>query len=126
MNGLLAYVAQEPWIQSTSFRNNIVFEKPFNQKFYQLVLERCQLTGHLKTFSAGDATEIGEKGVILSSRQKQKLCLARAVYSNASIYIMDDPLKQLDNHIAKQIFDEVIGPNGILNTKVRIILNAKT
>jgi ABC-type transport system involved in cytochrome bd biosynthesis fused ATPase/permease subunit len=117
-NGLIAYVAQEPWIQNTSIKGNIVFEKPFKEKFYKQVLDACQLVPELRKLTAGESTLIWDKCVNISRRQKQQVSLARAVYSSANIYIMDDPLSSLDSQAGKQIFDRVIGPNGMLNTKV--------
>ena len=67
---------------------------------------------------AGDTTEIGEKGINLSGGQKQRISLARSVYANADIYLLDDPLSAVDAHVGKSIFDQVIGPNGILKDKV--------
>ncbi len=67
-------------------------------------------------------TEIGEKGINLSGGQKSRISLARAVYSNADIYLMDDPLSAVDAHVGKDIFDNVIGPNGLLKEKVFICL----
>lgn len=68
--------------------------------------------------TGGDMTEIGEKGINLSGGQKSRISLARAVYSNADIYLMDDPLSAVDAHVGKDIFDNVIGPNGLLKEKV--------
>ncbi len=70
---------------------------------------------------AGDNTEIGEKGINLSGGQKQRISLARSVYSNADIYLLDDPLSAVDAHVGKSIFDQVIGPNGLLKNKVCFI-----
>lgn len=70
----------------------------------------------------GDQTEIGEKGINLSGGQKQRVSLARAVYNDAEIYLMDDPLSAVDSHVGKHIFDEVIGPDGILNKKTRVLV----
>ena len=67
---------------------------------------------------AGDLTEIGEKGINLSGGQKQRVSLARAVYSNADIYMLDDPLSAVDAHVGKHIFNKVVGPNGVLKNKV--------
>jgi ATP-binding cassette subfamily C (CFTR/MRP) protein 1 len=83
------------------------------------VIDKCQLAADLKIMStAGDLTEIGEQGVNLSGGQRQRLSLARAVYSNADIYLMDDPLRGLDSRVAKRIWDDVIGPSGLLKSKV--------
>ena len=65
-------------------------------------------------------TEIGEKGINLSGGQKQRVSLARAVYFDADIYLLDDPLSAVDSHVGKHIFDKVIGPKGKLRKKVRL------
>lgn len=70
----------------------------------------------------GDATEIGEKGINLSGGQKQRVSLARAVYNDADIYFLDDPLSAVDSHVGKHIFENVIGPTGILATKTRLLV----
>lgn len=70
----------------------------------------------------GDSTEIGEKGINLSGGQKQRVSLARAVYNDADIYFLDDPLSAVDSHVGKHIFENVIGPNGILATKTRLLV----
>ena len=70
---------------------------------------------------AGDLTEIGEKGINLSGGQKQRVSLARSIYSNADIYLLDDPLSAVDSHVGKDIFDLAIGPNGLLQNKTRLL-----
>ena len=59
-----------------------------------------------------------EQGVNLSGGQKQRISLARAVYADTDIYLLDDPLSAVDSHVGKHIFDKVIGPDGILKHKV--------
>ncbi len=73
---------------------------------------------HSSSKSGGDETEIGEKGINLSGGQKQRVSLARAVYQNADVYLMDDPLSAVDSHVGKHIFENVIGPSGLLQNKV--------
>ena len=67
-------------------------------------------------------TEIGEKGINLSGGQKQRVSLARAVYQDRNVYLLDDPLSAVDAHVGKHIFDKVIGPTGVLATKTRILV----
>ncbi len=116
--GTIAYVPQQAWIQNTTLKNNILFNKPYEENFYKKTLEICSLEPDLSIMPAGDETEIGEKGINLSGGQKQRVSLARAIYSNTDIYLLDDPLSAVDAHVGKSIFDQVIGPNGALKEKV--------
>lgn len=81
-------------------------------------MDACALKTDLSILPAGDETEIGEKGINLSGGQKQRISLARAVYTDADIYILDDPLSAVDAHVGKHIFDALIGPKGLLKNKV--------
>lgn len=80
------------------------------------------MTQDIAMLPGGDQTEIGEKGINLSGGQKQRVALARAVYSQADIYLLDDPLSAVDSHVGKHIFEKVIGPNGILASKSRLLV----
>ncbi|XP_048239473.1 ATP-binding cassette sub-family C member 2-like [Haliotis rufescens] len=71
---------------------------------------------------AGDMTEIGERGINLSGGQKQRVSLARAVYNNDDIYLLDDPLSAVDSHVGKHIFDKVLSRNGLLAGKTRVLV----
>ncbi|KAF8788578.1 Multidrug resistance-associated protein 1 like protein [Argiope bruennichi] len=119
--GRLAYVSQQAWIQNATLRQNILFVKPMERAQYDLTLSRCCLKPDLKILPGGDLTEIGEKGVNLSGGQKQRVSLARAVYQDADIYFLDDPLSAVDSHVGAHIFKHVIGPNGALRRKTRIL-----
>ncbi|KAL3887247.1 hypothetical protein ACJMK2_027191, partial [Sinanodonta woodiana] len=120
--GSIAYVSQQAWIQNSSLKDNILFFKPNEEHKYQEVLEACALLPDLDILPAGDMTEIGEKGINLSGGQKQRVSLARAVYNNADIYLMDDPLSAVDSHVGKHIFNKVIGQNGLLRNKTRVLV----
>lgn len=85
-------------------------------------MEGCALNPDLKMLPAGDQTEIGEKGINLSGGQKQRVALARAVYNDSENYFLDDPLSAVDSHVGKHIFENVIGPNGLLKKKTRILV----
>jgi ATP-binding cassette subfamily C (CFTR/MRP) protein 1 len=93
VSGKVAYVPQQAWILNQTLRQNILFTSHYNEDYYNKVLESCALEPDLKILSAGDMTEIGEKGINLSGGQKQRVSLARAVYSNADVYLLDDPLR---------------------------------
>uniref|UniRef100_A0A8C7YSL5 Canalicular multispecific organic anion transporter 1 n=1 Tax=Oryzias sinensis TaxID=183150 RepID=A0A8C7YSL5_9TELE len=110
------------WIQNATLRDNILFGSPHEEKRFQEVIQACALGPDLKLLAAGELTEIGEKGINLSGGQKQRVSLARAAYSQADIYLLDDPLSAVDSHVGKHLFDKVIGPNGVLKHKTRILV----
>ncbi|KFW12269.1 Canalicular multispecific organic anion transporter 2, partial [Eurypyga helias] len=122
VKGSVAYVPQQAWIQNATLKDNILFGQAPNEQKYQNVLEACALKTDLEVLPGGDQTEIGEKGINLSGGQRQRVSLARAVYSNSDIYLLDDPLSAVDSHVAKHIFDKVIGPDGVLKGKTRILV----
>lgn len=120
--GSIAYVPQQAWIQNATLQNNILFGKPYDKKRYDRVIEACALKPDFAMLPAGDQTEIGEKGINLSGGQKQRVSLARAVYQDADIYLLDDPLSAVDSHVGKHIFEQVIGPTGLLNKCTRVLV----
>ncbi|XP_023294641.2 multidrug resistance-associated protein 1 isoform X2 [Lucilia cuprina] len=120
--GSIAYVPQQAWIQNATLRENILFGKEYDRKRYNRVIDACALRADIDMLSAGDKTEIGEKGINLSGGQKQRISLARAVYSDADLYFLDDPLSAVDSHVGKHIFEEVVGPKGLLAKKTRILV----
>ncbi|KAI1704939.1 ABC transporter transmembrane region domain-containing protein [Ditylenchus destructor] len=122
IRGQMAYVPQSAWIRNMTLQENIIFGRPYDRKFYKKVIDACALQADLDALPHGDATEIGEKGINLSGGQKARVSLARAVYQNYDIYLLDDPLSAVDSHVGKHIFDQVIGPNGMLRNKTRILV----
>uniref|UniRef100_F1KS39 Multidrug resistance-associated protein 1 n=1 Tax=Ascaris suum TaxID=6253 RepID=F1KS39_ASCSU len=122
VRGQMAYVPQQPWIQNLTLRENIIFGKKYDEKFYDRVIEACALRPDIAILPQGDSTEIGEKGINLSGGQKARVSLARAVYQNYDVYLLDDPLSAVDSHVGKHIFKKVIGPNGLLKHKTRILV----
>ncbi|NWS66143.1 MRP1 protein, partial [Crotophaga sulcirostris] len=120
--GSVAYVSQQAWIQNDSLQENILFGANLNRPYYELVLESCALLPDLEQLPNGDQTEIGERGVNISGGQKQRVSLARAVYSNADLYLLDDPLSAVDVHVGKHLLEKLIGPSGLLKGKTRILV----
>ena len=106
--GNIAFVEQEPTIFAGTFRENVCFGKPYEAEFYKTVVKACNLESDLKLFPQGDLSEIGEKGNNLSGGQKARLALARAVYSQADILLLDDPLSAVDPKVARSIFGNAI------------------
>ncbi|KAI9307717.1 multi drug resistance-associated protein MRP [Cunninghamella echinulata] len=122
VRGSLAWVPQQPWVMNATLRDNIVFGHRFDPEFYDRVLEACALKPDIQILSAGDQTEIGESGINLSGGQKARVSLARAVYARADVYLLDDPLSAVDAHVGRHIFEHVIGPNGLLRNKARLLV----
>ncbi|XP_034878240.1 multidrug resistance-associated protein 1 isoform X2 [Mirounga leonina] len=122
IKGSVAYVPQQAWIQNDSLRENILFGRQLQERYYKTVIEACALLPDLEILPSGDRTEIGEKGVNLSGGQKQRVSLARAVYCDSDIYLFDDPLSAVDAHVGKHIFENVIGPKGMLRSKTRLLV----
>ncbi|XP_042718857.1 ATP-binding cassette sub-family C member 2 [Lagopus leucura] len=122
IQGSLAYVPQQAWIQNATLKDNILFGSELDEARYQKVIKACALLPDLELLPAGDQTEIGEKGINLSGGQKQRVSLARAVYNDADIYILDDPLSAVDAHVGKHLFEHVLGPKGLLQNKTRILV----
>ncbi|XP_075974894.1 multidrug-Resistance like Protein 1 isoform X3 [Anticarsia gemmatalis] len=120
LNGDIAYVPQQAWIQNATLQDNILFGKPLDKQKYNNVINVCALKPDFDVLPGGDQTEIGEKGINLSGGQKQRVSLARAVYYDADNYFLDDPLSAVDSHVGKHIFDKVIGPSGLLKNKTRV------
>ncbi|KAK7682902.1 hypothetical protein QCA50_013935 [Cerrena zonata] len=121
INGTIAYAAQLPWISNSSVKDNILFGHRFDEKFYNLTLDACQLLPDLKQLPDGDETQVGEKGISLSGGQKARVALARAVYARSDIYLLDDVLSAVDSHVGKKIIEKVLGDKGLLATKTVIL-----
>ncbi|KAJ7236948.1 P-loop containing nucleoside triphosphate hydrolase protein [Mycena rebaudengoi] len=105
----VAYAAQESWVLNETIKDNIIFDTPLDEERYKKVIYQCALEQDLSLFQAGDQTEVGEKGLTLSGGQKARLTLARAVYSTASILLLDDVLAALDVHTAQWIVEKCFG-----------------
>lgn len=102
----IAYCAQSPWLQSMTIRDNILFNAPYDSDRYRKTLQVCALVHDLASFEKGDLSPIGENGIGLSGGQKMRVALARAVYSDASILLLDDPLSALDQQTSEYILAE--------------------
>jgi len=121
LNGSVAYTSQEPWIQNKTLQDNILMERELDDARYIETVEACALLADLEALPGGDQTEIGEKGVNLSGGQKHRVALARACYSDADIYLLDDPLSAVDAHVGRHLFEKCIC--GLLHEKTRILVS---
>ena len=108
VNGSIAYCAQQPWILTETIRGNIIFNNSVDQAKLDQIMISCSLKKDLQQFSQGEWTEIGEKGVNLSGGQKARVALARALYQDADIYLLDDPLSALDAQVSNDVFQKAI------------------
>jgi ATP-binding cassette subfamily C (CFTR/MRP) protein 4 len=108
VRGVVSYASQEPWFFSGSIRNNILFGKAMNREKYHEVIKVCALEHDLSVLPFGDGTLVGEQGAMLSGGQKARISLARAIYRDADIYLLDDPLSAVDAHVAQHIFNECV------------------
>ncbi|KAF8935585.1 hypothetical protein BGZ47_009878 [Haplosporangium gracile] len=118
--GSLAYVSQTAWILNATARENILFGRPYDKERYLKTIRSCALVPDFKMLVSGDKTVIGEKGINLSGGQKQRISIARAVYANADVYILDDPLSAVDAHVDHHIFKHAL--TTILADKTRILV----
>ena len=91
--GTVVYASQTPWVFSGTLQDNILFGRSFDFQRYQEVLEACDLLKDIDNFPNRDATVVGQRGVTLSGGQRARVSLARAIYSQADIYLLDDPLE---------------------------------
>nr|KAF6488609.1 ATP binding cassette subfamily C member 6 [Molossus molossus] len=122
IKGPVAYVPQEAWVQNASVVENVCFRQKLDPSWLERVLEACALWPDVGSFPAGVHTQIGEQGMNLSGGQKQRLSLARAVYRKAAVYLLDDPLAALDAHVGQHVFNQVLGPSGLLQGTTRILV----
>ncbi|XP_011072489.1 ABC transporter C family member 8-like isoform X2 [Sesamum indicum] len=106
--GSVAYVSQASWIQSGTVRDNILFGKPMEKNKYEEAIRVCALDKDIESFDYGDLTEIGQRGLNMSGGQKQRIQLARAVYNDADIYLLDDPFSAVDAHTAATLFNDCV------------------
>ncbi|BFG16207.1 hypothetical protein CerSpe_024800 [Prunus speciosa] len=106
--GTKAYVPQSAWIQTGTIRENVLFGKEMNKGYYEYVLEICALDHDVNTWADGDLTVVGERGMNLSGGEKQRIQLARAVYSDSDVYILDDPFSAVDAHTGTHLFKKCL------------------
>ncbi|KAG1942233.1 multidrug resistance-associated protein 4 [Pimephales promelas] len=120
VKGELTYASQQPWVFPGTIRSNILFGKELQPQRYERVLKACALKRDMELLPDGDLTVIGDRGATLSGGQKARVNLARAVYQDADIYLLDDPLSAVDSEVGRHLFEHCIC--GILKEKPRILV----
>ena len=118
VKGKLGTFVQTPFIMNDTVRNNILFghaplskeggEEVVDEERYKLAVQVSSLSHDLKLLPHGDQTEIGEKGITLSGGQKARVAIARTIYHDADVYLLDDPLAAVDAHVGKDLFNKCI------------------
>lgn len=116
--GDLSYCGQ-PWVQNATVRDNISFGSEFKREWYEEVIKACSLTRDFEILPGGDETEVGERGITLSGGQKARINLARAVYRDSDIILLDDVLSAVDAHVGKYIMENCF--LDLLKGKTRIL-----
>ncbi|XP_037813415.1 multidrug resistance-associated protein 4-like isoform X2 [Lucilia sericata] len=122
----ISYASQEPWLFSGTIKKNILFTAPYKENHYKEVVEKCSLIPDFGQLHYKDNTLVGERGAALSGGQKARINLARAVYNQSSTYLFDDPLSAVDANVGRNLYEQVIGPRGLLQDKTRILVTHQT
>ncbi|KAI4565339.1 hypothetical protein MJT46_009682 [Ovis ammon polii x Ovis aries] len=136
VHGRIAYVSQQPWVFPGTIKSNILFGKKYEEDRYEEVIRACALEEILSVtyfkyycedlgqvlqlLKEGDLTEIGDRGTPLSEGQKARVSLARAVYQDADIYLLDDPLSAVDVGVSRHLFEQCV--RQALKEKITILV----
>ncbi|CAH1958892.1 unnamed protein product [Acanthoscelides obtectus] len=118
--GNISYASQEPWLFAGTIKQNILFGEEWDSKKYERVIKVCALERDFATLPYGDRSLVSDRGVSLSGGQKARINLARAIYKDADIYLLDDPLSAVDTHVGKQLFEDCIC--GYLKNKCTVLV----
>ncbi|XP_011701007.1 PREDICTED: multidrug resistance-associated protein 4-like isoform X2 [Wasmannia auropunctata] len=116
----ISYASQDPWIFNGTVRDNILFGQPYDKAKYMQVTNVCALMKDFRQFLQGDLTLVGDKGILLSGGQKARISLARAVYRQADLYLLDDPLSAVDTRVARRLHSKCI--TEYLHDRTRILV----
>ena len=124
-HGDIAYVSEEPWIISGTIKENILMGADYKEDWYNKVIKSCSLERDFDLFKEyRDETMVGDRGITLSGGQKARISLARAVYSNRELTLLDDPLSAVDPEVCNSLFTQCI--KGILGSKSVILATHQT
>lgn len=117
----LAYCPQQAWIMAGTVRDNVLFGRAMDSALYARVLKESCLGPDMQLLQHGDQTVLGEGGAGLSGGQKQRLSLARALYAQPALFLLDDPLSALDPSVARTILHDCI-VSGLMSDCTRLLV----
>jgi len=117
----IAYASQDPWIMDGTVRENILMGKPFDGAWYESVIQSCGLSIDFRQFQYGDSTIVGDRGVQCSGGQRARIGLARALYRDAEVLVVDDPLSAVDAKVGRRIFDDALVRLGVQRGKCVVL-----
>ncbi len=121
IDSAMAFVAQVPWIENATVKDNILFGLPYTRDRYNRTVTVCALDKDLELFPDGDLTDIGANGINLSGGQRWRISFARALYSRAGILILDDVLSSVDSQVGRQLLEEALaGDLGVGRTRILV------
>ena len=101
----MGYAAQDPWLFDGTVRQNILFGNEYDDKRYNDTIQLCSMEQDIASFQDGSNEMVGDRGTTLSGGQKARLNLARAIYRDSDIYLLDDPLSAVDANVGKDLFE---------------------
>ena len=113
----VGFCDQTAFILNGSIRDNIVGFSPFNSERYAEVINATALSFDFVTLPQGDRTNVGSDGITLSGGQKQRVSLARALYLQSDLLVLDDVFSGLDADTEEQVFQQVFAPGGLLRRR---------
>ncbi|KAI9048359.1 hypothetical protein LZ554_008151 [Drepanopeziza brunnea f. sp. 'monogermtubi'] len=114
LSGRIAYCDQTPWIQNGTLRSCIIGTSEFDSSWFDEVVSVCALEEDFGALADGHDTMVGSRGIAFSDGQRQRLALARALYSRAPLLILDDVFRSLDARTAMKISERLLSPNGLI------------
>lgn len=121
VKGSVAYCTQDAWLQNTTLRSNVLFGEKLDTEWYQRVLTACELQDDLRQLPKADLTDVGERGISLSGGQKARVALARAVYARADVYLLDDVLSAVDEHVSARLVNNLFSKDGLLANRTIVL-----
>ncbi|XP_072242554.1 cystic fibrosis transmembrane conductance regulator [Leuresthes tenuis] len=122
-SGRISYSSQTPWLMPGTIRDNILFGLTYDEYRYTSIIKACQLEEDFALLPEKDKTPLVDGGVTLSGGQRARICLARAVYKDADLYLLDAPFTHLDIATEKDIFEKCVCK--LMASKTRVVVTSK-